>query len=129
MSAVPRTGAAAWFWGLSWGCWLVLLLQQGLDAFTRGAPWIIWVAYLVPLLIFLPGMLRDRLRSYVWLCFVSLLYFIRLVERLFAEPGAPAPIVGMVAVIGLFTCAMLYVRQRGPQLRRAEDSAPGDTDG
>jgi len=99
VTAVPRTGSAAFLWAASWGFWLVLLAQQALDAFVREAPWIIWVAYLLPLLIFLPGMLRDRLRSYVWLCFVALLYFVRLVERLFAEPGALPPIVGMIAVV------------------------------
>ncbi|MHA7817067.1 MAG: DUF2069 domain-containing protein [Pseudohaliea sp.] len=129
MTAVPCTGAAARFRAASWGFWLVLFAQQALDAFVRQAPWIIWVAYLLPLLIFLPGMLRDRLRSYVWLCFVVLLYFVRLVERLFAEPGALPPIVGTIAAVGLFTCAMLYVRKRGPQLRRAAAPAPGDTDG
>jgi uncharacterized membrane protein len=128
VTAVPRTGAAAGFWAASWGFWLVLFGQQALDAFVRDAPWIIWLAYLLPLLIFVPGMLRDRLRTYVWLCFVVLLYFVRLVLRLFAEPGALPPIIGMVAVVGLFTCAMLYVRQRGPQLRAAT-SDPGDSDG
>jgi uncharacterized membrane protein len=129
VTAVPRTGAAALLWAASWGFWLVLFAQQALDAFVRDAPWIIWLAYLLPLLIFLPGMLRDRLRSYVWLCFVVLLYFVRLVERLFAEPGALPPIVGTVAAVGLFTCAMFYVRQRGPQLRGAAAPDPGDTDG
>jgi len=128
VSAVPRTGAARWLWLACWGCWLLLLLQQAREAAVRDAPWIIWVAYLLPLLIFLPGMLRDRLRSYIWLCFVTLLYFIRLVERLFIDPGAPASLAGMVAVVGLFTCAMLYVRQRGPQLRAAAP-AGRDTDG
>ena len=62
--------------------------QQLVDAFLRGAPWIVFAAKLVPLLIFLPGMLRDRLRSYVWLCFVSLLYLVILVERVFAGGAA-----------------------------------------
>ena len=49
MTAVPRTGSAAFLWAASWGFWLVLLAQQALDAFVREAPWIIWVAYLLPL--------------------------------------------------------------------------------
>ena len=119
MTAVPRTGSAAWLRAACWGFWLLLLLQQAREVVVRDAPWIIWVAYLLPLLIFLPGMLRDRLRSYIWLCFVVLLYFIRLVERLFVDPTSLASIAGMVAVVGLFTCALFYVRQRGPQLRAA----------
>ncbi len=128
MTAVARSGAAAWLRAACWGFWLLLLLQQAREVVVRDAPWIIWVAYLLPLLIFLPGMLRDRLRSYIWLCFVVLLYFIRLVERLFVDPTSLASIAGMVAVVGLFTCAMLYVRLRGPQLRAASPEEQ-DTDG
>jgi uncharacterized membrane protein len=107
------TGILVW---ISWG---VLLLQQLADAWVHQQPWIIWLGKLLPLLIFLPGMLRDRLRSYIWLCFVSLLYFIALVERLFAQPGSALAITGMVAVVTLFIAAMLYVRWRARELRGA----------
>ena len=105
-----------WWW-ICWFAYGVLLVQQAADAFSHGAPWIIWLAKLFPLLLFLPGMLRDRLRSYVWLCFVSLLYFIALVERVFAQPGEAPGIIGLVSVVILFISAMLYVRWRGPELR------------
>ena len=104
---------------LVWVSWGVLLLQQLADAWVQQVPWIIWLGKLLPLLIFLPGMLRDRLRSYIWLCFVSLLYFIALVERLFAEPGSALAITGMVAVVTLFITAMMYVRWRARELRGA----------
>ena len=51
------------------------------------APWISG-CLVMPLFIFLPGMLRDNLRSYIWLCFVCLGYFLRLVQRIFAEPDS-----------------------------------------
>jgi len=101
-------------------CWLsftVLLLQQVVEMGSVGAPWIIWVAVLLPLLIFVPGMLRDNLRSFIWVCFVSLLYFMRLVVSLFANPGNPVAIIGMVAVVVLFCSAMMYVRWRARELR------------
>jgi uncharacterized membrane protein len=104
-------------WWASWFAYGVLLAQQAADALIHGAPWIIWLAKLLPLLLFLPGMLRDRLRSYVWLCFVSLLYFIALVERVFAQPGELPGIIGLVSVVTLFIAAMLYVRWRGRELR------------
>jgi uncharacterized membrane protein len=102
---------------LVWASWAVLLLQQLADAWLQQVPWIIWLGKLLPLLIFLPGLLRDRLRSYIWLCFVSLLYFIALVERLFAVPGSPLAVTGMVAVVVLFVAAMMYVRWRARELR------------
>ena len=94
-------------------------MQQLAEAWLQQPPWIIWLGKLLPLLIFLPGLLRDRLRSYIWLCFVSLLYFVALVERLFAMPGSPLAVTGMVAVVTLFVAAMMYVRWRARELRDA----------
>ena len=103
--------------GLVWLAWAVLFLQQAADAWVHHMPWIFWLAKLLPLLIFLPGMRADKLRSYIWLCFVSLLYFIALVERLFAQPGGALAIVGTTAVVTLFVAAMMYVRWRARELR------------
>lgn len=113
---------------LLWVAWAVLLLQQLVDAWQLQLPWIIWLGKLLPLLIFLPGMLRDRLRTYIWLCFVSLMYFIALVERLFALPGNIPAAIGTVAVVTLFVAAMMYVRWRARELREADASpiGPGD---
>ncbi len=104
---------------LTWVAWGVLVVQQLADAWLHQAPWIVWLAYCLPLLIFLPGMLRDKLRSYIWLCFISLLYFTRLVVNLFAEPGSALAIAGMVAVVTLFIAAMMYVRWRAREVRAA----------
>ena len=106
---------------LTWFAWGVLLLQQVIDAWSLQLPWIIWLFKVVPLLLFVPGMLRDNLRSYIWLCFICLGYFMALVERLFAQPGSILAMVGMVAVVVLFIAAMLYVRWRAQELR-----TPGD---
>ena len=106
---------------LTWLSWLVLLLQRVADAWLLAPPWIIWVGSLAPLLLFVPGMLKDRLRSYIWLCFVSLGYFIVLVERLFAQPGSVLAIIGLVAVTSLFISAMLYVRWRARELRSVNE--------
>jgi uncharacterized membrane protein len=115
---------ARWTGKLVWVCYLVLLAQQVADVWIHGAPWIIWVAKLLPLLIFLPGMLRGRLRSYLWLCFVSLGYFTALVERLFAQPGSPLVLIGLVAVIVLFCSSMFYVRWRARAVRAVADPSP-----
>jgi uncharacterized membrane protein len=120
---VRRGGASAAAHLLALAGWAVLLAQQLADAWLQQLPWIIWVGKLLPLLLFLPGMLRDRLRSYIWLCFVRLLYCMALVERLFAEPGSVAAMAGMVAVVTLFIASMLYVRWRARELR-AVDAPP-----
>ena len=102
---------------VTWFCYWALLLQQALDASAHQAPWFIWALKLLPLLLFLPGMLRDNLRSYIWLCFVCLGYFLILVQRVFAQPDSLLVIVGLAAVVVLFVAAMLYVRWRARELR------------
>ncbi|GAB3289217.1 DUF2069 domain-containing protein [Parahaliea aestuarii] len=124
MNSGRRLGLSLLSWQITWLAWTVLFAQQLLDAWLQQVPWVIWLGKLLPLLLFLPGMLGDRLRSYIWLCFVSLLYFIALVERLFANPGSVLAVVGMLAVVSLFCAAMLYVRWRARELReRGESSA------
>lgn len=113
---------------LTWLSWAVLLLQQVADAWVHQAPWIIWLGKLLPLLIFLPGMLKDNLRSYIWLCFVCLMYFMTLVERLFADPGSFLAIIGTVAVVVLFIAAMMYVRWRARELRAIDERLAGAGD-
>lgn len=108
-----------------WISYAVLLCQQVAELLLDNAPWIIWLAVVLPLLIFLPGMLQDQLRSYIWLCFVLLLYFMRLVVALFETPGSPTAITGMVAVVILFIAAMMYVRWRAQELRNAAARSSG----
>jgi uncharacterized membrane protein len=108
-----RAGASL----LTWLSWSALLLQQALDAWEHQAPGFIWALKLLPLLMFLPGMLRDNLRSYIWLCFICLGYFLVLVQRVFAQPDSLSVISGLVAVVVLFIAAMLYVRWRARELR------------
>ena len=107
---------------LTWLSWLTLFLQQAADAWVYQAPWFIWTLKLLPLLIFLPGMLKDNLRSYIWLCFVCLGYFMILVQRIFAQPDSLLVVIGLVAVVILFTAAMLYVRWRARELRAMSES-------
>jgi uncharacterized membrane protein len=121
VSAALRAGAAR----LTWLCWMALLLQQAVDAWMHQAPWFIWVLKLLPLLLFLPGMLNDNLRSFIWLCFVCLGYFLILVQRVFAQPDNLLVICGLIAVVVLFIAAMLYVRWRARELRLQGASQSG----
>ena len=132
---MPRPGAAggdtrpggaavsASHWGrLTWACYALLFGQQALDAVLSGAPWFIWLLKLLTLSLFLPGMYRDNLRSFIWLCFVLQGYFLILVQRIFAQPSEPIVITGLVAVVVLFVAAMMYVRTRARELRAGSDS-------
>jgi len=112
---------------LTWLAWGLLLGTQIADAWVHGFPWIIWLGKLLPLLIFLPGMLNNKLRSYIWVCFVSLLYFLSLVERLFAQPDSILAILGMLAVVTLFIAAMMFVRWRAREQKTADKPTDSDS--
>jgi hypothetical protein len=47
-----------------------------------------------------------------WLSFVTLMYFVAAVQRIFAEPGSARAQVELLAVIALFLATMFYVRMR-----------------
>ena len=103
----------------------LLVAAQALDSWVRQAPAVIWALRIVPLLVFLPGLFRDRARTYIWLCFVILLYCLTLVLRLFNDPADPVAWVGMSCVVILFTAAMLYARWRSQELRAALEANGG----
>jgi uncharacterized membrane protein len=108
---------------ITWITWWALLALQALDAWLLGAPWFIWAVKLLPLLLFLPGMRRGNLRSFIWLCFVCLGYFFVLVPRIFAQPDSPVVIGSLAAVVILFISSMLFVRWKA-RAQRANASMP-----
>ena len=119
---ISRQGASLWFWLGLWVSVVVLLGTQIYDAWQRSAPVVVWLMWVLPILILLPGVLKDRLRTVAWLCFVSLLYFLIAVPRSFAEPGNLRTLLELVSVIGLFISTMFYLRFRGRALRAEADA-------
>lgn len=105
-------------------CSLVVwgLLILGLCAWqltrTQGPAYVPWAVQIVPLLIFLPAMLRGNPRAYIGLCFVLLFYFIKAVEGLFSPARAWIDYWLLGGSVVLFISAMLTSRwlQRQPNL-------------
>lgn len=102
------------------GSYVVLLglaLYRGLLVSTDGNPLVPLVAFVLPLVLFLPSILTRRPRGHAWLSFVSLLYFTQgvMVATLPGQElrgGAEA-----LASLALFTGCMGYARFRSRQLR------------
>ncbi|MGB2041615.1 MAG: DUF2069 domain-containing protein, partial [Porticoccaceae bacterium] len=61
--------------------WL-LLAVLAIHLWMQSAPAIIYIISLLPLIIFIPGILADRLRTLIWLGFVLLLYFYNGVQNM-----------------------------------------------
>lgn len=64
---------------------------------------------IVPLLIFLPGLLKGNLRAHIWLCFVVLFYFTRAVVDAFLTEGAILESVITATTVVVFIAAMMNV--------------------
>jgi len=115
-----RSGLSQGLWLSMWVLWIVLAGQQVVDVARFDAPWPVWLLRVVPLLLFMPSVLRGSLRAVIWLCFVLLFYFISAVELLFAQPDDVIAVVGVSAVVGVFIAAAFYIRTRGRELKAAQ---------
>src|SRR5690606_23791562 len=54
---------------------VMLLLFCLLNLFLDQGSFKLWLVQCVPLLIFIPGLVQQRFRTYSWICFVILPYF------------------------------------------------------
>lgn len=106
---------------LFWLSLLGFILQQVLSELRFNAPPQLLVIQLLPLVIFLPGIARDNLRSFVWLSFVVLAYFVSAILALFARSDDGFAIAGVALLVMLFTVIALYIRYRGRELSQSRE--------
>lgn len=59
---------------LNWACYIGLLLLFVVWNLLPGGSVKWWILQTAPLLLVLPGLLKNHYRSYLWLCFILLLY-------------------------------------------------------
>lgn len=80
-------------------------------------PLVITLIQIIPLALFLPGVLMGKQRTCVWLCFVILVYFcIGVIWSM--SPVQMVFGVGLsLLTVSLFTTAMLYVRWYGKDIK------------
>ena len=65
---------------------------------------------MLPLLIFLPGLRRNTLRSYAWLSFVVLMYFTHAVVTAFVPGELFYGLIYSTLCVGLFCALLMYIR-------------------
>lgn len=70
----------------------------------------IWLVQSLPLLALLPGMLKKYYRTYSWLCFGLLFYFIFAVERVFSSVHQLSDYIFLGLVVLLFISSMMTSR-------------------
>ena len=79
---------------------------------------------LVPLLVLLPGMIAKYYRTYSWLCFVLLIYFIFAVEHAFMSKSDILDYLFVLLTVLLFISSMMTSRwmQRFQKFKQIEIS-------
>lgn len=120
MAENPFARRLAWVTRLCLGSYFALLLLYLFKTVLipmggREANFTMWAVHSLPLLVFLPGMLRGNHRSYAWLSFAILMYFMVTVEALFTPDASIYHWVALVLVIVLFSCCVLLIRWTGMQ--------------
>ena len=111
--------AATWR-GLTLASYAALLLALFYGCWTLGpdqiaARVVLWLLISSGLLLVLPGLLMNWRRSFQWLCFILLLYFLFCVEALFrGVAGQPTATWlewwALLAIVSTFISAMLTAR-------------------
>ena len=102
--SISRTLTHSSFW--------LLIAVLAIHLWMQSAPAVIYVISLLPLMIFIPGMLADRLRTLIWLGFVLLLYFYNAVQNMAVPEPQAMDIAELVLTIVLFCASMVYARIR-----------------
>lgn len=112
LSRLSQPRRLRWSVGLNWFSLVGLLaLFTWSNLNEDQGSWLRWTVQCVPLLIFIPGLLRNSHRSYSWLCFVALIYMIPAITQavmLIGYRNAERPAGGWIDVIFLLLTLLLF---------------------
>lgn len=103
-------------------CAMVVVLSINILGIAQLAPLsraVFWVICVVPLLLFLPGLLRGTWKSYAWMCFALMIYFQAFVTEAFRKPRDLLTLAQIACLLIAFVAAMIYVRLRRKELAGA----------
>ena len=88
----------------------LLLLFCLLNIFSADGSFKLWLVQCVPLLIFIPGLVQQRYRTYSWICFVILPYFTWSVVNVMSPLIRWHDIAVLVLSVIIFITAMMASR-------------------
>jgi uncharacterized membrane protein len=92
------------------GSFFLLLITLAANLWQKDAPGIVYFLYLLPLVIFIPGIIRGEIRTLIWLGFVLLLYFAIAVGRMSNPEPLFLDIVELALIVILFISASVTAR-------------------
>lgn len=97
---------------------IALMAYRGMAVEADGNRFGPLIAFVLPLVLFLPSLLTRRPRGHAWLAFVSLLYFAQGVMVATLPGQGLRGMLESVVSLALFTGCMGYARFRSRQMRR-----------
>ncbi|CAH1044668.1 DUF2069 domain-containing protein [Halomonas sp. TD01] len=97
---------------------LLLVIYRGFLIQGDTFNWRPVVAFVLPLVLFLPSIIGQRARGHAWLAFVSLLYFTQGVMLATLPDQGIRGVLEAVISLMLFTGCMAYARFRSRQQRQ-----------
>lgn len=98
---------------IAYYCLLLYFLVSGVLAIgglALATP-VIWLIQIIPLLLFLRGLHKSHLRTYGWVCFVILLYFIHAVLVAFDPARRWLGIIEITLCSVIFAFLIVFIRQ------------------
>ena len=90
----------------------ILLITLTVNLWLQSAPLVIYFMSLAPLVVFISGIIKVRLRTLIWLCFVLLLYFAIATYKLSVPDPRPLDIAELLLIVVLFVAATANARLR-----------------
>jgi|TARA_B110000967_G_scaffold17425_1_gene16433 uncharacterized membrane protein len=90
----------------------ILLITLTVNLWLQSAPLVIYFMSLAPLVVFISGIIKVRLRTLIWLCFVLLLYFAIATYKLSVPDPRPLDIAELALIVVLFVAATWNARLR-----------------
>ena len=71
---------------------------------------VILTVKLIPLLIFVPGLLRARNSTYIWACFMMMIYFIPFSASAYLHSWPASTVILLALTLGFFVAAMFKLK-------------------
>lgn len=97
--------------GICLACYVVMLvLFTAQNIFSADGGIKLWLVQTLPLLIFIPGLIQQRFRTYSWICFVILLYFTWSVVNVMSPFIRWLDVIVVVLSVTIFITAMMTSR-------------------
>ena len=90
----------------------ILLLVLPLNLWVKGEPLIACPFALLPLIVFIPGIIAGGIRTLIWVCFVMLPFFVAAIWKVSGPEPQTLDFIELILVVILFSAATINARLR-----------------